>query len=55
MKPILTNFKNFFSKKVVHKQDSQLFAVIEGQQELYIEDARTSDYCTLKWRVKNQT
>jgi len=30
VKPLLTTFKNFFNKKVVQKQDSHMFAVVEG-------------------------
>lgn len=32
-----------------------MYSIVIGQQELYIEDAPTSNYCTLKWKVQNQT
>ncbi|CDW84571.1 UNKNOWN [Stylonychia lemnae] len=48
----LSTFKNFFSKKQM-PQDRQLYAMILGQAENYLE-AEVGTQCTLKWQIQNK-
>eukprot|EP00347_Sterkiella_histriomuscorum_P004328 403360863 len=48
----LQSFRNFFNKKNIPK-DKQLYAMIQGQSEIYLE-AEADQQCTLKWVIQNQ-
>lgn len=50
----LSTFKSFFQrKKDLPPTDRQKYCVIVGG-DIFVEDAPTSNYCTLAWKVRNE-
>lgn len=50
----LTSFKKFFQKKQLPLDKQQYCMIIDEQPDLYIENAPTNNYCTLRWHIQNQ-